>query len=61
MAKNKIKKKETDKVKGKKTESFKNPAKTSWGRLLILILTGAMALVSFALLIYYIVIMVKSV
>lgn len=50
MAQNKKIKKE------EKKKGYKNPAKTQWGRILILILTAAMALVSVAMLIYYIVI-----
>lgn len=59
MAEKKKKKKVNNKKEPKKT--FKNPVKTSWGKILVLILVMAMALVSFAMLIYYIVTMASSV
>lgn len=43
-------------LKEEKKKGYKNPTKTVWGRVLILILAASMALVSVALLIYYIVI-----
>ena len=49
MAKNK---KENKKVTKK---AYKNPASTSWGKILIAVLTLAMVAASFAMLIYYIV------
>ncbi|HIT49969.1 MAG TPA: hypothetical protein IAD46_02975 [Candidatus Pelethenecus faecipullorum] len=43
------------------SNNYKNPTKTPIGKILILILTAAMALVSVALLIYYIVISITNV
>ncbi len=60
MAQNKNTKKSNNTAELKK-KGYKNPAKTSWGRILILVLAAAMALVSVAMLIYYIVIMVRGV
>ncbi|MDE5715631.1 MAG: hypothetical protein K2I42_05810 [Anaeroplasmataceae bacterium] len=59
MAKNKNTKKQEKKELKKK--GYKNPAQTSWGRILILILAASMALVSVAMLIYYIVIIATGV
>lgn len=59
MAQNKnTKKAKKDELKKK---GYKNPAKTSWGKILILVLAASMALVSVAMLIYYIVKMVTGV
>ena len=38
-----------------KKKAYKNPASTSWGKILIAVLTLAMVAASFAMLIYYIV------
>lgn len=57
MAQNKnTKNKKKESEKDLKKKGYKNPAKTAWGKILILILTAAMALASVAMLIYYIVI-----
>ena len=51
MAKNK---------KENKKKAYKNPASTSWGKILIAVLTLAMVAASFAMLIYYIVKMITG-
>lgn len=52
MAQNKNKKQAKKELKKK---GYKNPSDTSWGKIIILILTAAMALASIATLIYYII------
>ncbi|MDE6945692.1 MAG: hypothetical protein K2P14_00770 [Anaeroplasmataceae bacterium] len=59
MVKNKDIKKQAKKEAKKK--GYKNPTDTHWGRIIILVLTAAMALASVATLIYYIVVMTRSV
>ena len=54
MAQNKKTKKQNKKELKKK--GYKNPSDTNWGKIIILILTMAMALASVATLIYYIVV-----
>ena len=44
-----------------KKKGYKNPTDTNWGKIIILILTMAMALASVATLIYYIVVNVTRV
>lgn len=53
MAQNNKSKKQMKKELKKK--GYKNPSDTSWGKIIILVLTIAMALASFVTLIYYIV------
>ncbi|MDE6047361.1 MAG: hypothetical protein K2M08_04325 [Anaeroplasmataceae bacterium] len=59
MAQNKKTKKQAKKELKKK--GYKNPTDTHWGKIIILILTAAMALASVATLIYYIVVLAKRV
>ena len=59
MAQNKNIKKQNKKELKKK--GYKNPTDTNWGKIIILILTMAMALASVATLIYYIVVNVTRV
>lgn len=49
------------KKKDEKKKGYKNPAKTQWGKVLILVLALAMVVVSIAMLIYYIVVLSKRV
>jgi hypothetical protein len=51
MAKNK---------KENKKKAYKNPASTNWGKILIAVLTLAMVGASFAMLVYYIVQMIRG-
>ncbi|MDE7263873.1 MAG: hypothetical protein K2N64_04355 [Anaeroplasmataceae bacterium] len=60
MAQNKNKKSKQAKNELKK-KGYKNPTDTHWGKIIILILTAAMALASVATLIYYIVILAQKV
>ncbi len=55
------KKAKKDAKKEIKQKGYKKPTQTHWGRILILVLTAAMALVSVAMLIYYIVILATNV
>lgn len=55
MAQNKNVKKQNKKELKKK--GYKNPTDTHWGKIIILVLTAAMALASVATLIYYIVVL----
>ena len=55
------KKAKKDAKKEIKQKGYKNPTQTHWGRILILVLTAAMALVSVAMLIYYKVIIATNV
>ncbi|MDE5546193.1 MAG: hypothetical protein K2M84_03420 [Anaeroplasmataceae bacterium] len=59
MAQNKKTKKQAKKELKKK--GYKNPTDTHWGKIIILVLTAAMALASVATLIYYIVVLSKRV
>lgn len=59
MARNKNTKKQSKKELKKK--GYQNPTDTNWGKIIILILTMAMALASVATLIYYIVVLAKRV
>ena len=58
MAQNKKKKQAKKELKKK---GYQNPTDTHWGKIIILILTAAMALASVATLIYYIVVLAKRV
>ncbi len=58
MAQNKNKKQEKKELKKK---GYKNPSDTSWGKIIILILTAAMALASVVSLIYMIVQQIRNV
>lgn len=60
MAQNKNKKSKQSKNELKK-KGYQNPTDTHWGKIIILILTAAMALASVATLIYYIVILAQKV
>ena len=58
MAQNKNKKQAKKELKKK---GYQNPTDTHWGKIIILILTAAMALASVATLIYYIVVLSRRV
>lgn len=59
MAQNKKTKREAKKELKKK--GYQNPTDTHWGKIIILILTMAMALASVATLIYYVVVLMQKV